>query len=63
MKNLTKEQQNLLISVYEIGFNDGNAGLKPYNNFVTNESKIEYLDAILNPETEECPIELVDSVS
>lgn len=63
LKTLPKEIQNLLISVYEIGYTDAVCSIQPYNNFVTNEAKIEYLDAIINQEVEECEITLIDSVS
>ena len=63
LKLLSKEEQDLLVSVYLIGHEDGQTNQKPFNNHATNESKIEYLDAILNPETEECQLTLIDSVS
>lgn len=63
LTKLSKEIQDIFIGAYETGYWDRDAKLAPYNNHVTNESKIEYLNAILNPETEECELEKISSVS
>ena len=52
MNKIPKELTDLLISVYEIGYFDRDAKLMPYNNLITNEEKIEYIEAILFPEEE-----------
>jgi hypothetical protein len=60
MKNLSKEIQDLIISVYSLGYDDGDSNLPKFNN----QPPIEYIEACLNPiNRKEDFLELIDSVS
>jgi hypothetical protein len=64
ISKLPKEIKDLLISVYQIGYWDRDAKLALFNNLVTNEEPILYLEAVLeNEKQEEIDLELIDSVS
>lgn len=64
MNNLTKEQENLILAVYSLGYFDRDAKLLEYNNAQTKEEKLEWLKLNLFPTQEETmDLELIDSVS
>lgn len=65
LRELPKEIQNIIISAYEIGYNDRECKLAPFNAQILDAEPIEYLDAVINveQEKEECLLSLIDSVS
>ena len=52
LQELSPEYQKLIKSIYLLGWSDGEVGLKPYNNLVTNEEEIEYIETVLLSEGE-----------
>jgi hypothetical protein len=57
---LPKKIQDIIISAYQIGYWDRDAKLALFNNLITNEEPILYLEA---EKQEEIDLELIDSVS